>query len=53
MYAMDSAVHTEHSSEPRRSRRESWHRRWQSPTSPSTDATDDASAAPDAGDFAD
>lgn len=52
MYAMDSAVHTEHSSEPRRSRRESWHRRWQSPTQATTD-DQTATAAPDADDFAD
>lgn len=52
MYAMDIAVHTEHSSEPRRSRRESWHRRWQSPAEPSA-THDTGTRTLDADDFAD
>lgn len=55
MYAMDRAVHTEHSSEPRRQRREVWRLRRSTSTSsdPAPDGDDSVFVAAVAADFAD
>ena len=56
MYAMDRAVHTEHSSAPRRARREGWRHRLPAPMS-SPAAPDDRAemvgGEPEPTDFAD
>ncbi len=55
MYAMDRAVHTEHSSEQRRARREVWRQRRSTPSAldSTRDDGDDSAVAVAAADFTD